>query len=88
MTKAQQSYPTWVQVKFKGQVGSVALDQIRAVDKSRFIHKVGVIKEPARSNVLAVLQEMFCAVKAPAACWKRSNITSTTPFVLILLRLS
>lgn len=59
MTKGQQSYPTRVQVKFKGQVGSVALDQIRAVDKSRLINKVGVIKEPTRSKVLAVLQEMF-----------------------------
>jgi len=38
MTKGQQSYPTRVQVKFKGQVGSVALDQIRAVDKSRLIN--------------------------------------------------
>lgn len=59
MTKGQQSYPTRVQVKFKGQVGSVALDQIRAIDKSRLINKVGIIKEPARSEVLAVLQEMF-----------------------------
>jgi mRNA interferase MazF len=61
MTKGRQSYPTRVPVKFKGREGSVALDQIRAVDKSRLINKVGVIKEPTRSKVLAILQEMFAA---------------------------
>ena len=59
LTKGQQNYPTRVQVKFKGQVGSVALDQIRAVDKSRLVTKAGTIQEPTRSKVLAVLQEMF-----------------------------
>ena len=61
MTKGRQSYPTRVPVKFKEREGSVALDQIRAVDKSRLINKVGVIKEPTRSKVLAILQEMFAA---------------------------
>ncbi|MGH8587758.1 MAG: type II toxin-antitoxin system PemK/MazF family toxin [Gammaproteobacteria bacterium] len=61
MTKGRQSYPTRVPVKFKERAGSVALDQIRAVDKSRLINKVGVIKEPTRSKVLAILQEMFAA---------------------------
>ncbi len=61
MTKGCQSYPTRVPVKFKEREGSVALDQIRAVDKSRLIDKIGVIKEPTRSKVLAILQEMFAA---------------------------
>jgi mRNA interferase MazF len=61
MTKGRQSYPTRVPVKFKEREGSVALDQIRAVDKSRLINKVGVIKESTRSKVLAILQEMFAA---------------------------
>lgn len=61
MTKGRQSYPTRVPVKFKEQQGSVALDQIRAVDKFRLINKIGVIKEPARSKVLTILQEMFAA---------------------------
>jgi Growth inhibitor len=59
MTKGRQSYPTRVPVKFRGQAGSVALDQIRAVDKSRLVNKVGVIKEPTQSKVLGILQEMF-----------------------------
>lgn len=61
ITKGRQSYPTRVPVKFKGVLGSVALDQIRVVDKSRLINKVGVVKEPTQGKVLAVLQEMFSA---------------------------
>jgi len=61
MTKGRQSYPTRVPVKFKGQAGSGALHQIRAVDKSRLITKLGVIKEPTRSKVLEILQEIFAA---------------------------
>lgn len=61
MTKGRQSYPTRVSIKFKEREGSVALDQIRAVDKSRLVNKVGVIKEPTRSKLLAILQEMFAA---------------------------
>lgn len=61
MTSGRQSYPTRVLIKLKEREGSVAMDQIRAVDKSRLINKVGVIKEPTRSKVLAILQEMFAA---------------------------
>ncbi len=61
MTSGRQRYPTRVPIKFKEREASVAMDQIRAVDKSRLINKVGVIKEPTRSKVLAILQEMFAA---------------------------
>jgi mRNA interferase MazF len=61
MTKGQQNYPTRVPVKFKGQVGSVALDQLRAEDKSRLITRAGVVSEATQGKVLAVLQEMFSA---------------------------
>lgn len=61
MTSGRQSYPTRVPIKFKEREGSVALDQIRAVDKSRLINKVGVSKKPTRNKVLAILQEMFAA---------------------------
>jgi len=33
--------------------------QIRAVDKSRLIEKLGRIDKPAQTKVLAVLSEMF-----------------------------
>jgi mRNA interferase MazF len=37
----------------------VVLDQIRAVDKSRLIEKLGKIDKPTQTKVLAVLGEMF-----------------------------
>ncbi len=61
MNKGRQSYPTRVPIKFKKQEGTVALDQIRAVERSRLINKVGAIKGPARGKVLAILQAMFAA---------------------------
>jgi mRNA interferase MazF len=59
LTKGQQDYPTRVPVKFKGRMGSVALDQLRTVDKARLVSKAGAIQGPTRGKVLAVLQEMF-----------------------------
>ena len=52
-------FPTRVKVTFQGKAGQIALDQIRSIDKSRLIKKVGILREPTAENVLEVLQEMF-----------------------------
>ena len=59
MTTKGQPFPTRVPCRFKGKVGQVALDQIRAVDRSRLIRKLGRIGDKAAMAVLNVLQEMF-----------------------------
>jgi mRNA interferase MazF len=54
-----QSYPTRVPFRFKGKHGQIVLDQIRTVDRSRLIKKLGKIDTNAASAVLDVLREMF-----------------------------
>ncbi len=44
---------------FKGTKGHVVLDQIRTVDKSRLVRKLGVLSKSVQQKTVAVLQEMF-----------------------------
>jgi mRNA interferase MazF len=39
MTTKSKSYPSRVELSFQGKKGYIVLDQIRTVDKSRFIKK-------------------------------------------------
>lgn len=48
-----------IPLKFQGKHGFILLDQIRVLDKSRLVKKLGTIRQPVRANVFAVLQEMF-----------------------------
>jgi mRNA interferase MazF len=59
MTSTIKNYPTRVTTTFQGKRGQVVLDQIRTVDKSRLIKKLGSISSSAKEKVLGVLQEMF-----------------------------
>jgi mRNA interferase MazF len=59
MTTKGAAYPTRVFSKFKGKQGQIVLDQLRTVDKTRLVRKLGTITRPARQQVLSVLAEMF-----------------------------
>ena len=59
MTTKGQPYPTRVPCEFQGKVGQIVLDQIRTVDKSRLVRKVGRISQSTQKEVLATLAEMF-----------------------------
>jgi mRNA interferase MazF len=59
MTKKGQSYPTRVPCRFKSKKGQVVLDQIRTVDQSRLIKKLGQLDSHTAGQVLDVLSEMF-----------------------------
>ncbi len=48
-----------VTVTFIGKSGVIVLDQIRTIDKSRLITKLGVINPATQIQVCDVLQEMF-----------------------------
>lgn len=52
-------YPTRVPVHFLNGERSVVLDQIRTVDRSRLVKKIGEIEEASRKAILDRLQEMF-----------------------------
>ncbi len=59
MTTKGRPYPTRVPVRFKGKSGQIVLDQIRTVDKSRLVKRVGKIDELIRTQVLTLLAELF-----------------------------
>jgi mRNA interferase MazF len=59
MTTKGRSYPTRVDCLFEGKSGQIVVDQIRTVDKSRLVKKLGIISEDTQCEVLAVLSEMF-----------------------------
>lgn len=61
MTTKGRPYPTRVPCKFKGKRGYVVLDQIRTVDKSRLLKRVGRIDSETQSAVLSLLSEIFSA---------------------------
>lgn len=52
-------YPTRVICQFQGKDGQIVLDQIRTVDKSRLVKKIGQISQDEQREVLDILAEMF-----------------------------
>jgi len=59
MTTHGRAYPSRVAVTFASTSGQVVLDQIRTVDKTRLVRRLGVLDEPATRRVLDVLARLF-----------------------------
>jgi mRNA interferase MazF len=59
MTTGSHPYPFRIPCRFGGKVGSVVLDQIRTIDRDRFVKRVGRLGEQTLDQVLRTLQEMF-----------------------------
>ena len=59
MTTKGRPYPSRVLCKFQGKDGQIILDQIRTVDKTRLVKKLGRIDKNTGAKILSVLQEMF-----------------------------
>jgi mRNA interferase MazF len=59
MTSKLKDYPTRVLVNFDGKEGNIVLDQIRTIDKSRIVKKLGTIDDETASRVLETLEKMF-----------------------------
>jgi len=59
MTSKGFSYPTRIPCTFQGKQGLILLDQMRAVDKSRLVQKLGVISKNAQIKTIDCLQELF-----------------------------
>src|SRR4030066_1997283 len=59
MTTKSHDYPTRVMCRFEGKDGQIVLDQIRTVDKSRLVKKLGKINLITQKNVSTVLMELF-----------------------------
>jgi mRNA interferase MazF len=59
MTTKGRKYPTRVECSFQGVAGQVVLDQIRTVDKTRLVKRLGRLSPMAADQVLSILTEMF-----------------------------
>ncbi len=59
MTTQGFEFPCRITCEFKGKSGLILLDQIRAVDQSRLVKKLGVINVKTQKELCSRLQEMF-----------------------------
>jgi len=59
MTTAGKEYPTRISCTFKKKKGQIVIDQIRTIDKSRLIKRLGTVDPNTQLEVIAVLQRLF-----------------------------
>lgn len=59
MTSRGFEFPCRVACSFKEKQGLILLDQVRAVDKTRLVSKLGVIDEATQVELCQRLQELF-----------------------------
>jgi len=59
ITTVCRGWPTRVAVTFQGKTGEIALDQIRAVDKTRLVKRLGKLDSATDDVALDTLGEMF-----------------------------
>ncbi|SLM18049.1 mRNA interferase [uncultured spirochete] len=59
MTTKSHPYPTRIEVNFNNKDGWIVLDQIRTIDKTRLVKKMGKIDRKIIQNVKKVIKEML-----------------------------
>jgi mRNA interferase MazF len=59
MTSKGQPYPTRVLCQFQGKAGQIVLDQIRTVDKTRLVKRLGQLDLGEQKAVLTALTKLF-----------------------------
>lgn len=59
LTSTFRTYPTRVNCLFEGRPGQLAIDQIRSVDKTRLIKKLGVMDDKTNRLLCEVMVETF-----------------------------
>lgn len=59
MTTTLRSYPTRVELKLNGKTSSIAIDQIRTIDKVRIIKILGKLNKSEIREVKSVIKETF-----------------------------
>jgi mRNA interferase MazF len=59
MTTGGHPYPFRIACRFQKKDGYMVLDQIRTVDRRRFIKRLGRVPQATLGKALDVLQEMF-----------------------------
>jgi mRNA interferase MazF len=59
MTTKSHPFPTRIELEFNKKTGWIVLDQIRTIDKTRLIKKMGKIEKKQIQQVKDVLKEML-----------------------------
>jgi len=59
MTTKSHEYPSRVHIKFMKKEGWIMLDQMRCIDKSRLVKKLGVIEEKDIRIIKEIIKEML-----------------------------
>jgi len=59
MTPNTNIYPWRVPIKFQGKKGTIAVDQLRTIDKRRIKKQLGVLPGAAIKNFKQVIQKML-----------------------------
>ena len=59
MTTGSKPAPYRIPVTFRRKIGLILLDQIRTLDKSRLVKKLGVTTNKTLADILHTLQEVF-----------------------------
>ena len=59
MTTGSKLAPYRIPVTFRRKTGLILLDQIRTLDKSRLVRKLGATTDKTLTDVLLTLQEVF-----------------------------
>lgn len=59
MTTKGRAYPTRVSCLFQEKTGQIVLDQIRTVDKTGLVHKLGRLDKKTSRRVINALAELF-----------------------------
>jgi len=59
MTTVRRGWPTRVEIAFQGKTGEIAVDQIRTVDKSRLVRRLGRLDADTANTVPDTLGELF-----------------------------
>ena len=59
MTTSREDIPSRVECKFEGTKGYIMVDQIRAVEQSSFIKKLGELELDVQVTLCDCLQEFF-----------------------------
>jgi mRNA interferase MazF len=59
MTTGSRPAPFRAPIRFQGTDGLILLDQIRALDRTRLVRRLGAATGPTLAQALAVLRELF-----------------------------
>nr|WP_245815304.1 type II toxin-antitoxin system PemK/MazF family toxin [Hymenobacter gelipurpurascens] len=59
LTSTRRDYPSRVDCTFQGKEGQVALNDIRSVDKTHLVCRMGVLPKATAQEVCDRLQEIF-----------------------------